>query len=134
MYVMVCNSRRDLWNKADCTLIYVNILVQYHHDRWSKHSLNVLLMFVIHTAARSGVRRIPVTLYSLYKRFYDKRTGKVLQAGGGRYESRSTQTPDVMNEDFRGSVWTLWINGITVPYIVYCWVLPDPFKLCYQGS
>ena len=51
------------------------------------------------------------------------------QEGGGRRESQSTHTPDVTNKDFRGSVRTLWINGITVLYIDYCRVLPDPLKL-----
>lgn len=127
---MIYNSTRDLWNKADCNLIYVNISIQYNDDRCLKNSLNILLTFVMHTAASSGVCRLSVNLFSLYGRFYDKRTEKVAQEGGGRRESQSTHTPDVMNEDFHGSVRTLWINGITVPYIDYCRVLPDPFKLC----
>jgi hypothetical protein len=127
---MICNSTRDLWNKADCNLIYVNASVRYLDDRCSKNILTILLISVTHTAASSGVRRTSVYISSLYERFYDKRTGKVAQECGGRRESQSTHTPDVMNEDFRGSVRTLWINGITVPYIDYCRVLPDPLKLC----
>ena len=104
MYVMICHSRHDLWNEAKCNLIYVCVSTQYHHDRWSKHSLNILLTFIIHTAASSGVRRISVNFSSLYKRFYDKRTEKVAQGGGGRRESQSTHTPDVVNKDFHGSL------------------------------
>lgn len=118
------------WLQIDLCECINRLSIQHHHDRWSKRSLNILLIFAILIATSSGVRHVSVNLSSLHKRFYDRRTEKVVQAGGDRRESRSTHTPDVMNEDFLGSVWTLWINGITVPSIDYRWVLPDPFKLC----
>lgn len=129
MYVIICNSRRDLWNKADRNFIHVNASIQCHDDRCSKHYLNSLLMFVTHTAASSGVRRLSLNLSSLYERFYNKRPRKWLKrVVAGANLGRRTLRMSWMRIFVVPS--EHWTNGITVPYVAYRWVLPDPFKLC----
>ena len=105
MYVMICNSRHmtcgtKLTATAAALSVRPGVSPRSPVDALFKYPVDVCT----HIAAISGIRRIFVNPLSLHIRSYDKRTEKVAQTGGGRLESRQTHPPDIMNEDFRGSL------------------------------